>query len=169
MPETPGKHWWFRQKGHVILFLHAESVVPPSLCGSIVRATSSNVVIGGSCHAIFDGEGTRYEFLNAMRRCGYKLLGIRGISSGFFVRRRVFVSANGFRENVMQEAVDFEKRTRNWGKFVALDQTITSSSRGFAARRAFIPTLVIWTTTVLMTYLGIDFTSIEKKLWIAVR
>ncbi|MGA2875294.1 MAG: DUF2064 domain-containing protein [Nitrososphaerales archaeon] len=159
----------FGAKGKVLLFLHADSVVYPTLCECVIRATASDVVIGGSCHALFDGVGTRYGFLNAMRRCGDKLLGIRGISSGFFVKRHVFISANGFRENVMEEAVDFQKRTRSWGKFVTLNQSIVSSSRRFAAKRAFIPTLAVWTTTVLLTYLGLHFTSIEKSLWNAIR
>ena len=140
----------FGAKGRVLLFLHADSVVSPTLCESVVRATESDVVIGGSCHALFDGDGTKYDFLNAMRHCGDKLLGIRGISSGFFVKRRVFVAANGFREDVMEEAVDFQKRAKGWGKFVTLNQSITSSSRRFAAKGAFVPTLAVWITTVLL-------------------
>ena len=86
---------------------------------------------------LFDGVGTRYEFLNAMRRCGDKLLGIRGISSGFFVKRRVFVSANGFRDNVMEEAVDFQKQNKELGEVRDANQSIVSSSRRFAAKRGF--------------------------------
>jgi uncharacterized protein len=159
----------FGAKGRVLLFLHADSIVLPTLCKSVVRATSSDSVLGGSCHALFDGVGAKYDFLNALRLCGDKLLRIRGISSGFFVKRRVFVLANGFREDVMEEAVDFQRRTKGWGKFVTLNQSITSSSRRFASKGAFVPTLVVWITTVLMTYFGLHFTSIERKLWNAVR
>jgi hypothetical protein len=77
--------------------------------------------------------------------------------------------ANGFREDVMEEAVDFQKRTKGLGDFVTIKEAIVSSPRRFAVKRNFVPTLAVWITTVLLTYLGLHFTSIEKKLWNAVR
>lgn len=159
----------FGAKGDILLFLHADSIVPPTLCENVIRATSSDQVIGGSCQSLFSGEGAKYGFLNATRRCGNKLLGIHGISSGFFVKRQIFVLADGFLDDVMEEAVDFQKRTKHWGNYVTISQTIVSSPRRFQARGKFVPTLAVWVTTVILTYLGLHFTSIERKLWNAVR
>lgn len=156
-------------KGKVLLFLHADSLVSPTLCESVLRATESDDVIGGSCRAIFEGQSMKLSFLNVMRSCGDELLDLHGISSGFFVKRVVFASAKGFREDVMEEAIDFQRRTKNWGEFVTLDELIRTSPRRFTSKKTFVPTLAVWITTVLLTYLGLHFTSIERKLWNAVR
>lgn len=156
-------------KGAVLLFLHADSLVAPTMCESVMRTAALEGVIGGSCNAMFDGQGARLGFLNAIRRCGNDLLNIHGISSGFFVKRRVFVSTNGFSQDVMEEAVDFQKRTRTLGRYVRLDETIRSSPRRFVSSKNFIPTISIWITTVLLTYLGFHFVGIERRLWNAVR
>ncbi|MDG6906551.1 MAG: DUF2064 domain-containing protein [Nitrososphaerota archaeon] len=159
----------FGAKGRVLLFLHADSIVSPTLCEAVIRASRLDEVIGGSCKSEFSGNKTRYAFLNALRNCGNRLLKIHGISSGFFVRRRVFLQAHGFSDNVMEEAVDFQKRTRYWGNYLTIEQIILSSPRRFAGKRDFVPTLIVWITTVLLTYIGTHHTSIERMLWKAVR
>ena len=157
-------------KGKILLFLHADSVVSTAICESILRTMDqSERILGGSCRAIFDGVGTKYSFLNAVRSVGNDLLKIHGISSGFFIRRRIFLAANGFRADVMEEAVDLQRRIASWGSFVTLDENVISSSRRFRSRRTFVPTVAVWITTVFLTAVGLHFTAIEKKLWRVVR
>ena len=139
-------------------------LVTTTICESILRRMDqSDQVLGGSCFAIFDGTGVKYSLLNAVRSVGRILLRFHGTSSGFFVRRRVFLAANGFRADVMEEAVYLQRRISSWGRFISLSQYVTSSSRRFRSRRTFIPTVAVWTTTVFPTALGLHFTSIQKK------
>jgi glycosyltransferase A (GT-A) superfamily protein (DUF2064 family) len=160
----------FGARGEILVFLHGDSIVSPTLCESIIRATDVDAnIVGGSCRAIFDGSDSKIKFLNVMRICGDKLFSIHGISSGFFVKRRAFILANGFREDVMEEAVDFQNRTKDWGKFVTLNEYIRSSPRRFESKKTFFPTFVIWVATVFLTYLRLNPPGVEQKLWKAVR
>lgn len=156
-------------RGDALLFLHADMVVPPTLVSSVIESLSNPRVTGGSCRVIFRGTGPGTSFLSAVRLCGGRLLRIHGISSGFYVRRSAFERAGGFRDAVMEEAVDLQRRISSLGEFVTLSEVCTTSARRFNRRGRFFPTLVIWVTTVLLTALGLHFTSIEKKFWNSVR
>lgn len=156
-------------KGDVLLFLHADAVVPPTLVASVTKASHSPDVYGGSCRVIFEGNDAKIGFLNAIKLCGARLLGIHGISSGFFVRRSVFEEAGGFRESVMEEAVDLQRRVGRRGHFIFLDELCTTSARRFARKGRFASTLTVWMATVLLTYAGFHFTSLERSLWRTVR
>ena len=151
-------------EGDILLFLHADMTVPPTLISSVVRSLESSSVLGGSCRVVFGGRGARVEFLSSLRLCGSRLLRVHGISSGFYVRRPVFETAGGFRLTVMEEAVDLRRRVSSLGSFVTLDEICTTSDRRFGGGR-FFPVLALWVGTVLLTMAGLHFTSIEKKLW----
>ena len=155
-------------RGDSLLFLHADMTVPSTLLGSVIASMRDQTVAGGSCHVLFRGGGTRIGFLNAVRLTGDRL-GIHGISSGFYVRRQVFDALGGFRTNVMEEAVDFQRRAARLGKFVTLKETCTTSARRFRREGSFLPTFVIWVTTIVLTEFGLHLTFIEKRLWRNVR
>jgi glycosyltransferase A (GT-A) superfamily protein (DUF2064 family) len=152
-------------RGSVLLFLHADMTVPPTLIGSLLESLGDASVMGGSSRVVFRERGAKVRFLSAVRLCGSRLLKIHGISSGFYVRRYVFDHAGGFRESVMEEAVDLQRRVSHLGRFVTLDERCTTSARRFTRRGRFLPVLAVWVTTVLLTVLGLHFTSIERKLW----
>ena len=156
-------------RGRALLFLHADAVVPPTLVSSVARALRDPEVYGGSCKVVFRGKGAKIGFINALKTCGSRLLGIHGISSGFFVRRSMFELAGGFRDGVMEEAVDLQRRAGSHGRFVFLDDLCTTSARRFQRKRRFLSTLTVWLATVLLTYAGLHFTSLERTLWKSVR
>ncbi len=156
-------------RGETLLFLHADMEVPPTLIGSVVQSLSDPSVAGGSCHVVFQGDSVKLRFLSAARLCGSKLLNIHGISSAFYVRRSSFQRAGGFRDTVMEEAVDLQRRISSEGSFVTLDEICTTSARRFNQRGRFVPVAAVWIATVLLTVFGIHFTSIEERLWRSVR
>ena len=156
-------------RGDALLFLHADTVVPPTLVSSVIEALRSPDVSGGSFRVVFRGNGTRIRFLNALKLCGSRVLGIHGISSGFFIRRSVFERAGGFRESVMEEAVDLQRRVSSGTRFVFLDDLCTTSARRFDRKGRFTSTLIVWLATVILTYAGLHFTFIERTLWKSVR
>ncbi len=152
-------------RGDALLFLHADMAVPPTLIETVARTLRDGAVFGGSCRVMFRGRTSGVAFLNAVRLCGSRLFGIHGISAAFFVRRRVFERVGGFRPDVMEEAVDLQRRVSSGRGFVTLPVVCTTSARRFAPWGKFVPTLVVWIATVLLTASNIHFTSIERQLW----
>jgi glycosyltransferase A (GT-A) superfamily protein (DUF2064 family) len=151
-------------KGSALLFLHADMKLPRTIVRNIETSLKRPSVIGGGSLVAFDGRGFKYRFLDALRRCGSRLLRIHGISSTFFVKRSMFFAVGGFREDVMEEAVDLERRLSKYGRFITLNDISLSSPRRFE-KHGFGLVTVIWVVTVLLTVLGLHITSVENKLW----
>jgi glycosyltransferase A (GT-A) superfamily protein (DUF2064 family) len=151
-------------RGGVLLFLHADMKLPRTLVAEIAASLRDSSVIGGSFPATFDGNGFKYRFLDALTYCGRRLLHVHGISSAFFVRRSMFLAAGGFREEVMEEAVDLVRRLVGYGRFITLNTTCVSSARRFR-KHGFGVVTALWITTVLLTIVGLHITWLENKFW----
>ncbi len=151
-------------KGDTLLFMHADMILSRTITGDVARSLKDPLIIGGSSRITFDGAGPRYRLLDALRNCGSQLLRIHGISSAFFVRRSMFFAVRGFREDVMEEAVDMSRRLAGYGRFITLSDTCTSSARRFK-KPNFGLVAALWVATVFLTVLGLNIAWVENKLW----
>jgi glycosyltransferase A (GT-A) superfamily protein (DUF2064 family) len=151
-------------KGSTLLFLHADMKIPSTMVRDIAVALENPLVIGGSSPVTFDGNGFKYRFLDALRDCGSRLFHIHGISSAFFVRDSMFFAAGGFREEVMEEAVDLAQRLKGNGRFITLKRACVSSARRFK-KHGFALMTMLWIATVFLTVVGLHFTWLENRLW----
>jgi hypothetical protein len=113
-------------------------------------------------------ERLRYRALCALRDIGSKVLGISGMGSSFFIRRKTFRLLGGFDEEMNEEAVDICKRLRGLGKHIMLDEVVQTSARRYE-RSGFVRTLLAWAFTIGLSYIGLRAVAVEKYLWRAVR
>jgi glycosyltransferase A (GT-A) superfamily protein (DUF2064 family) len=151
-------------RGSTLLFLHADMKLPNTLVADIAASLKDPLVIGGSSPVTFDGRGFKYRCLDALRDCGSRLLHIHGISSAFYVRSSMFFAAGGFREGVMEEAVDLVRRLTGNGKFITLNRVCVSSARRFK-KHSFGFVTALWIMTVFLTVVGFHVTWLENKFW----
>jgi glycosyltransferase A (GT-A) superfamily protein (DUF2064 family) len=156
-------------RGEVLLFLHADTRPSPTVLKSVAASLERPSVVGGSCRVSFGTGGPKDSLLSALSTCGGRLLGIHGISSAFFVRRSAFLSVGSFREDVMEEGVDLQKRLSKFGVFVTLNDSVWCSARRFKGRAGTVPVMAVWIASVLLTWIGLHFTWVEKRLWRSVR
>lgn len=136
-----------RASGHILLFLHADTVVPPNALEEFESTLRNPRVIGG-------GFARHYEpasaFLNATcllaearSRMFDWFLGDQAI----FVRRDVFERLGGFRNYDLFEDLDFARRMRREGQVVTLRPPVISSARRFEGEGALRKTLSdVWLT-----------------------
>jgi glycosyltransferase A (GT-A) superfamily protein (DUF2064 family) len=156
-------------KGDVLLFLHADTVVPPTLLQSIVTSLHDQTIVAGGAHLIYSPpERLRYKALSALRDVGSRLLRISGMGSAFFIRRDTFQLLGGFDEEMNEEAVDMCKRLHALGRHVTLDEVVRSSARRYE-QSGFAKTIFAWVFTIALSYIGIRAVSIEKYIWRVVR
>jgi hypothetical protein len=97
-----------------------------------------------------------------------RALGIFGLGSSFFVRRRIFHDVGGFDEYTNEEGVDISKRLRRYGKLVMLDDFVQTSPRRYE-RCGFAQTLFAWAFTIALSYFGVHGSWIERHIWRVVR
>lgn len=120
----------------VLLFLHADTVLPKNAGRSVKEAIAAGAP-GGAFLLRFDRDGFVYRLgsrvVNQRTRLAFVPLGDQAL----FVTREAFRELDGFREWPILEDVDFAKRMRRrWGRrrLVVIENPVITSSRRFAAQ-----------------------------------
>jgi rSAM/selenodomain-associated transferase 2 len=120
--------------GHVLLFLHADTLLAPAALEAIASAMRRHQVVGGAF-------SRRYASQSVFLRATCLLAGLRGRMFGWFlgdqaifVRTEVFDALGGFRELEIFEDLDFSRRMQRIGRVVTLRPPVVSSARRFSAR-----------------------------------
>ena len=125
-------------RGDVLLFLHADSTLPPGALDRITDVLASNAnITGGNFRLVFDGDT---DFSRGLTRfCAWiRLLGFYYGDSGIFVRRSVYQAIGGFRPIPVMEDWDFVRRLQRFGRTCCIeDPPLVTSSRRFAGRHPF--------------------------------
>jgi glycosyltransferase involved in cell wall biosynthesis len=126
--------------GNVLLFLHADTALPPNAEAAIEVALTDSVMVGGNFRLAFSPPG----LLNRSFAAVYNARSSRARhyygDSAIFVRRDQFEALGGFREEMLMEDWEFVLRLqaycrRDGLQTTLLPLTVRTSARRFAGRR----------------------------------
>jgi rSAM/selenodomain-associated transferase 2 len=139
-------------RGSILLFLHADTVLPAAALDHIESSLSKERVIGG-------GFARRYDSSSWFLRTTCLLASLRTRWAGWFlgdqaifVRRRTFEELGGYRDLDLFEDLDLSRRMAKAGQVVTLLPPVTTSSRRFLARGEVLTTLSdVWLTFRYLT------------------
>ena len=118
--------------GEVLLFLHADSYLPPRAFPLLEEVLADPGIVGGTFQLRFDSEKILLRFIAFFSR--FKFRYFHYGDQGIFVRRWVFERLSGFSEMPFMEDVDFLKRLYRTGRVALVNQPITTSARRFLKR-----------------------------------
>jgi len=117
--------------GDVLLFLHADTLLPEGALDGLEQALRDRRVVGGAFVR-------RYASPSLLLRATCRLAHLRNRTIGWhlgdqamFVRRPTFFQLGGFREVDSFEDLDFSRRLGRFGRLVTLSPAVTSSARRF--------------------------------------
>ena len=121
-----------RANGDVLLFLHADSRLPPGALAAVEALLSSRADVVGGCFTMrLDSRSPLCRLASwggdLYHRTGRPLFGDRAV----FVRRGAFEAVGGFRELPIMEDVDLGRRLRRLGRLAVLPGQVVSSARDF--------------------------------------
>ena len=140
--------------GEALLFLHADTIVPPEAADRIVETFASDVTaVGGNFDIRFDGHRPAARFLTWL----YPQLGRLGLcygDSGIFVRASTYKEVGGFKPFPIFEDLDLVYRLRRLGHMVHLPVAVITSSRRFEGRN-FTLAFVRWSILQALYWLGV--------------
>ncbi|MCS6897701.1 MAG: glycosyltransferase family 2 protein, partial [Nitrospira sp.] len=83
-------------RGEGLLFLHADTLLPPDAKRAILSALSDTSVAGGRFDVRFDSSSRWGRMIGFLMNLRSRLTGIATGDQAMFVRRRVFEDLNGF-------------------------------------------------------------------------
>jgi uncharacterized protein len=115
--------------GEVLLFLHADTVLPPDACALAREALARpGVVAGGFSYAI-PADTLRGAVISALGRVRPALGGVPWGDQGLFLSRDTFDELGGFPELPVMEDYEFAHRLARFGRVVTLRERAVTSAR----------------------------------------
>jgi rSAM/selenodomain-associated transferase 2 len=141
-----------RAAGQVLLFLHADTSLPPGAAEAILAATRTLGVVGGRFDVRFDNARPIFTLIACMMNVRSRLSGISTGDQAIFVRRQVFEAMGGYPDIPLMEDVEFSRRLKRRGRLACLRIRVTTSARKWEREGAWRTICLMWTLRLLYAF-----------------
>ncbi|MCP9460485.1 MAG: TIGR04283 family arsenosugar biosynthesis glycosyltransferase [Nitrospira sp.] len=142
-------------RGEGLLFLHADTLLPPDAKGLITSALADSGVAGGRFDVRFDSPSPWAGMIGTLMNLRSRWTGIATGDQAIFVRRQVFEDLGGFPDIPLMEDIEFSRRLKRAGRIARLRQTVTTSFRRWERQGPFRTITLMWTLRLLY-WLGVS-------------
>lgn len=146
-------------KGKVLLFLHADTLLPYNAYPSILAFMQNEKNVGGSFYLKLDKDHLLLDFYSWCSKLNMELFTYG--DHAIFIRKRIFEQIGGYKKIPLMEDVEIQRRLRMAGRFKKLDSAVTSSSRRFE-KTGTIRQLLIDVFLILSFKLGVSPGKLKK-------
>jgi len=154
-------------KEDVLLFLHADTLLPFTAAGDVLTTLQDPRTIGGRFDVRFDRDSGWYWLICRMMNWRSRLTGIVTGDQALFVRRPVFEAVGGFPDIPVMEDIAFSKQLKRIGRIAALKSCVLTSSRRWT-RHGVVRTILLMWWMRLLFFVGVSPEKL-KRLYIAAR
>lgn len=138
----------------VLLFLHADCVLPPNAAESIREAVGQGR-LWGRFDVRLSGRHVLLRVIERLMNWRSRLTGIATGDQGLFVRRDVYDMLGGFAPLALMEDIEFCRRLKWVGKPARLPEPVTASSRRWE-KNGIIRTILLMWSLRLLYWLGVS-------------
>jgi rSAM/selenodomain-associated transferase 2 len=121
-------------RGRILVFLHADTWLPPQAAGRIIEAIDHRDIFGGGFARRYRSDCLSLALTCRLADLRNRLFGWHLGDQAIFVRRDIFEKLGGYREIPVFEDLDFSRRLGALGKTVTLTLPVSSSARRFTAK-----------------------------------
>lgn len=116
-------------RGRWLLFLHADSRLPPDWLDIVWKLDPRDRVVGGAFAFRLDSDDWRARFIEFGARLRVRVMGLPYGDQALFVRRSVFEAIGGYRDLPLMEDIDFVRRVTRLGRLVHVSSAVVTSAR----------------------------------------
>ncbi len=141
--------------GDVLLFLHADTRLPPRAADLVRRALAADGVVGGAFAYAAAGAGAWDPLLTLGNRIRLRLFGHPYGDQGLFLRARTFRALGGFPDLPVMEDWELVARLRRLGRVVVLPEPALTAAASFA-EHGVVRTCLLNLAAIVGHQLGID-------------
>lgn len=130
-------------RGEVLLFLHADTGLPPA-AAELIHAALAAGAAWGRFDVRIDGAQPLLRVVERMMNWRSRLTGIATGDQAIFVRREVFERVGGFPDLPLMEDIALAKRLKRVGHPACLRQTVYTSARRWQKHGVLRTILLMW-------------------------
>ena len=144
-----------RARGEIILFLHADTLLPEAADGLIVEGLQRSRRGWGRFDVAIAGRHPLLRVVARLMNLRSRLTGIATGDQAVFVTKSLFTAAGGYPEIALMEDVALCKRLKGFGPPLCLRHRLTTSGRRWEQRGVLRTILLMWRLR-LAYWLGAD-------------
>jgi rSAM/selenodomain-associated transferase 2 len=148
--------------GDVLLFLHADTALPPETDALVLDGLRSSGAPWGRFDVRIEGRSVLLPVVAALMNARSRLTGIATGDQAMFVTRTAFATAGGFPDIPLMEDVVLSKRLKHAGRPLCLAATVATSGRRWD-RDGPIRTIVMMWRLRLAYALGADPAALARR------
>lgn len=150
-------------RGDILLFLHADTVLPEGGLDLIARELSEHGTVGGAFARRYNSPSLLLRTTCLLAAARNRLIGWHLGDQAIFVRRTAFFYLGGFQEVDMFEDVDFSRRMNRFGRIVTISPGVVSSPRRFSRAGPAFTTLRDLGLTIRYLAKGLPIATESKR------
>lgn len=141
--------------GQVLLFLHADTVLPPDFPALLENALRNPRVVGGRFDVRLDAEGRLFRIIETLMNLRSRLSRIATGDQAIFVRSRTFLELGGYREAELMEDLELSCRLKRQGELACLRERVVTSARRWQ-RDGIVRTIVLMWLLRFLYFIGVS-------------
>jgi rSAM/selenodomain-associated transferase 2/rSAM/selenodomain-associated transferase 1 len=130
-------------RGRVLLFLHADTALPPTALPAVLAAIDGGAA-WGRFDVRIDGRQPLLRLVEAMMNLRSRLTGIATGDQAIFVRREVFESVGGYPDQALMEDIALCSALKRLAPPACLKDTVVTSARRWEAHGVLRTILLMW-------------------------
>ncbi len=140
--------------GEVLLFLHADTVLPQGFPEMLAQALADQKVVAGRFDVLLDAPGWPFRVIETFMNLRSRLTRISTGDQAIFVRRQTFLAVGGYPEVELMEDLELSRKLKRAGHVACLRAQVRTSARRWQ-RDGVMKTIVLMWTLRLGHFLGI--------------
>jgi rSAM/selenodomain-associated transferase 2 len=148
--------------GDILVFLHADSLLPDDAFAAIERACAAPEVVGGAFRICFNCHKPAYRLVAFFTNLRSRWRGIFTGDQAYFVRAESFRAIGGFADMALMEDLEIVTRLRAAGRLVLLPQYVTTSARRHEKNGLARTVLFMWYLRTLYRF-GVSPVQLQRK------
>jgi len=130
-----------RARGEVLLFLHADTLLPPDADATVLRAGAA----WGRFDVRISGRSALLPVVAMLMNARSRRTGIATGDQAIFVRRALFDAVGGFPDQPLMEDIELSRRLRAHARPACLRERVVTSGRRWDQRGAWRTIVLMWT------------------------
>ncbi len=130
--------------GDALLFLHADTRLPPGAAEAVLSALADPAVVYGRFDVRFDSLRPAFRLIARLMNARSRLTGICTGDQAIFVRRATFEALGGYADIALMEDVELTRRLKRAGRLTALRLRVTTSGRKWEREGVARTVVLMW-------------------------
>lgn len=142
-----------KANGDIILFLHADCVLPDKAYNVIRETLDNEKISAGAFYLSINSPGLRFRIIESAANIRSRTASLLYGDQGIFMRRSMFKHIGGYAEIPLMEDIEISGRLRKTGKLVLAKPPVKASPRRWLKEGILHTTLRDWAIAFSYTFL----------------